>query len=325
VRSASPRWRMLRVGSGLGLTAAMLGASGGPTGCELYEGRSLDLLEGLPPSSVCEAASDCPRERALCIGGACVACANDAECSGGRPACVGGTCVECRSAAECEARQDCNTASNVCAQRCLEPSDCAGLAAVICDSELGLCVECQGDVDCAEPRAPACDRGGRCVECTSPEHCGDDKPACDVSARRCVECLDDSGCADGVCDLREHRCVECRSDEHCPAGSCDVASRRCRVPCASPGDCDPMRPLCEPETGLCVQCSAEANCTDPKKPACNADARCVECTTDAQCALAGKPVCVLSIERCGECTRPEHCPSGSCELETARCLPAPAP
>jgi len=68
-------------------------------GCNLYEGRSLDLF---PPAGdvlvECRVSSDCERDRPYCAGGSCVRCLLDANCDRRHPACVGNACVECRSA-----------------------------------------------------------------------------------------------------------------------------------------------------------------------------------------------------------------------------------
>lgn len=321
--SAASRCRALA--AALGRAAA--GLLSIAVGCEIYEGRSIDLFADSDLALECREPIECPRERALCSRGGCVECLSSADCPGGKPTCDEGRCVECTQASHCASTENCNTALSTCALRCSEPSDCAGQAAVLCSADLALCIECRLDADCTEPRAPACDRGGRCVECTQASHCPEDKPACNLWAARCVECTSDTDCDGRVCDGRDNRCVECKVDQDCPGGSCDGASRSCRFPCTAPGDCDLRHPQCDADTGLCVECLSESDCSDPRKPVCRADRRCAECSGDADCTEPGKPACVAATGKCAECTRPEQCAAGaSCDLEAARCVPMmPAP
>jgi hypothetical protein len=129
-----------------------------------------------------------------------------------------------------------------------------------------------------------------------------------------------------VCDAREARCVECTSDPDCAAGTCDVERHRCRLPCTGPQDCEPRKPICD-DAGLCVECSPDAACTDPKRPACTPERQCVECLSDEHCTEPGRRACRNATQRCGGCTRDEHCGSEQrCDLMAARCVPsAPVP
>jgi hypothetical protein len=306
----------LRAGFCLGVAACC---------CNLYEGRTLELFPGVDGTSVeCRSAADCPRDRAFCAGGGCRQCLIDTDCGRGKPACVGNACVECRSAGDCASNQSCNSVLSSCALTCGAPSDCAGQPASRCSSELDLCVQCLSDVDCTEPPKPACESGGRCVECRDDGHCPPERPSCNSATRECVECVDSSDCAGRVCDTREARCVDCLEDADCDGGTCERG--RCRVPCAGAADCDPMRPVCDSASGLCVECSAGEDCGDPRRRACNLDRQCVECTSDADCNAPGKPACIIARQRCGECTRDEHClETMHCDLPAARCAPLPGP
>lgn len=300
--------------------------AGGACCCNLYEGRSLDVFaEAVEPGAECRDDLQCPRERAYCARGACVECVVDTDCREPRkPACVGNTCVECRSASDCAMNEGCNDVLSACAPACDSPSGCAGQRASRCSNELDVCVECLSDADCTEPRRPACDRGGVCVECLGDTHCTPDRPSCRLSTRSCVECTDSSQCGDGrVCDARDARCVECSSDADCENGTCDTERRRCEAPCAGPLDCGGRRPLCNP-AGLCVECSPEVACPDPRRPACTAEQQCVECLSDEHCTDAAKPACLAVTQRCGECTSDAHCgPERRCELAAARCVGGP--
>lgn len=294
--------------------------------CNLYEGRTLELFPA--PDAIenpCGSPSTCPRERPVCAAGTCVECAVDTDCGPARPTCFGGVCVECGSAVDCAANQGCNDLLHACAPLCAEPGDCAGQAQSRCDLTLDLCVQCLADVDCVEPRNPACDLGGRCVECTGDASCPPDRPSCLPGSDTCVECVDSSGCAGQVCDTRENRCVECLVDADCELGTCDVERHRCRQPCTGPADCEPRRPVCDTASGLCVECDVSVACQDPRRPACSPERQCVECSGDEHCTMPGKPACIMARQRCGECTRDEHCPAMQrCDLPAARCTPMPA-
>jgi Cys-rich repeat protein len=292
--------------------------------CSLYEGRTLEFFaDPSDPSVECRSASECTRERKFCVGGACRECLVDGDCGRDRPICVSNVCVECSTSSHCASGQGCNEVLSTCAFACSEASDCAGQALIHCSSELDLCVQCLDDGDCSEPRNPACDRGGRCVECMDASHCPPDRPSCDVPSRRCVECADSSACDGRVCDPRNHRCVECLSDADCGAGTCDVERRRCIQPCAGGADCDPKRPICD-ATRSCIECETREHCPDSRRPACTPEHQCVECLTQADCTEPGKPACLMTSQRCGECTGPEHCSeSQRCDLVAARCVPLP--
>jgi hypothetical protein len=153
-------------------------------GCNLYEGRSLDLF---PPAGdvlvECRVSSDCERDRPYCAGGSCVRCLLDANCDRRHPACVGNACVECRSADNCEAGQACNSVLNTCAPECSEPNACAGPDTAHCSLELGVCVQCASDEDCREPKDSVCGRGGRCVGCRADGGCAADAGATEPPPR----------------------------------------------------------------------------------------------------------------------------------------------
>jgi Cys-rich repeat protein len=313
------RYRVLLMAARAGLCSSIAALC-----CNLYEGRTLELFPELDgPIVECSAPGDCPHERQRCERGACVECVLDSDCGRGKPACAANVCVECRAAEHCASNQACNDQLSTCALRCAQPSDCAGQAASRCSSELGLCVQCLSDPDCSEPRAPACDRGGRCVECLDDRNCPPDRPSCQLGTRACVECTDSSDCAGRVCDPRDSRCVDCLSDADCDAGTCDV-DRRCHLPCTAPSDCDGKKPLCDLATGLCTECDTNEACRDPIRPACSPERQCVECMADADCTTPGKRACITARQRCGECTRDEHCPETMhCDLPAARCAPSP--
>jgi hypothetical protein len=292
-------------------------------GCELYEGRSLDLFRRAPDESVeCTTSGDCPMDRTYCVRGACVACLVDADCPRPNPACVGNSCVECRRPSDCAMNQSCNSVLNRCALTCSEASECAGRAETVCSGDLNLCVQCLADTDCTEPKRPVCSSGGRCAECHADAQCPPDRPYCDLDGFKCVECLGATACDGRLCDGRDGRCVDCLSDADCgPAGRCDPGPRRCQEPCGNTRACSGRRPICEPRASKCIECMTAADCTEPRRPSCSASGQCVQCLSDTDCTEPNKPACITASERCGECTRDEHCPTDAhCDLAAARCV-----
>ncbi|MCA9708071.1 MAG: right-handed parallel beta-helix repeat-containing protein [Myxococcales bacterium] len=93
-------------------------------------------------------------------------------------------------------------------------------------------------------------------------------------------------------------------------------------------DCpDAAAPLCEPDSGECVSCSAVADgdgaCAqlDPATPLCVGD-RCVACTADDPLVCDQQLlVCDDDTHACVPCGEHEECGSGACELALGRCFP----
>jgi Cys-rich repeat protein len=166
------------------------------------------------------------------------------------------------------------------------PNDAAGV------------VPCRGDGGCGASGG-VCDNG-RCVECTSDLQCGRFAPQCDQSSNRCVECLTSS---------------------HCLVGTCDPVHRTCGNYCTSNADCTAyIARICDPGSGICVQCRADADCAgsfDPAARLCVLGA-CIECAKNADCS-GSRPYCGLG-GRCSECLQSSQCPSGRvCDYVEGRC------
>jgi hypothetical protein len=154
-----------------------------------------------------------------------------------------------------------------------------------------------------------------CSDCPEPE-CSQDLD-CPVTAPVCLEekctpCSDSAACSaradTPACDPASGGCVECTSAD---AAKCSTDSKVCK-------------------TGgtTCIACNAAADCTDPNKPICEADA-CRACTADADCTFAGK-VCRESTGQCVECepnaadATQENCSNGkACDPGTFTCTGAP--
>jgi hypothetical protein len=143
--------------------------------------------------------------------GACVECVVDAHCAEtGFARCDAATqrCVECGLDADCTSDEGCEPFSRRCVQRCNEDAEC-GDPTLACDSERGLCFECEEDDECERsPRGPRCLRGGSsCAECLEDDDWQSGR--CDALRGVCVQCLDAFDCdADDLCDPESHRCAE---------------------------------------------------------------------------------------------------------------------
>ena len=131
------------------------------------------------------------------------------------PSCVTEACVACRDEGRCEAGLLCHPQRGLCVPPCTSGADCDAAADTpICtgtaDSVIGVCVECETDLDCVSDDLPACDATGACVECTTNEHCADqgsNRNVCNAESALCVECVtaadcdsDNPVCVDGECE-----------------------------------------------------------------------------------------------------------------------------
>jgi hypothetical protein len=64
------------------------------------------------------------------------------------------------------------------------------------------------------------------------------------------------------------------------------------------GACVGNRPVCDPETAMCVECLADIDCKNPSKPGCLLSThRCEDCSKNAQCP-ADKPMCDVQKGQC---------------------------
>ncbi len=151
-------------------------------------------------------------------------------------------CIECRDISDCD-DGTALCAFGQCVAGCNEEDDCRDEWRRHCDEERGICVECEGNYDCAEYR-----------------------PFCDERLGVCVECFDNGDCYDHPEELRvcvQFRCQQCRDDHDCSAfdqdrQSCDTETHECVV-CVNDYDCfdefgrGSQRAVCE--YSECVPCS----------------------------------------------------------------------
>ncbi len=147
--------------------------------------------------------------------------------------------------------------------------------------------------------------------CTSSSDCDGAKDLCEVEVLRCVGCIDDGDCqADKpACNYREGECRECTDDRYCSGNEpvCDTVKQTCQPRCTKEGDCRTKElPECDLETGRCIACRADADCSDRKKPVCDPNGVCVACSKDVPCGEKNR-VCIAPQGECEECAAASDC------------------
>ena len=149
--------------------------------------------------------------------------------------------------------------------------------------------------------------GGLCAAgCRSPM-------VCDATIG-CVECTND-----GACPTAKPRCVRgtcsvCASNDDCPSSihACSPTDHACHVACG-PGSsvtCD-KGTQCDPKSGACVVCIADADCAGTDHPLCDPERKiCVACVSNGHCASSA-PICARGQGECVQCVTNGNCPSTS--------------
>lgn len=101
--------------------------------------------------------------------------------------------------------------------------------------------------------------------------------------------------------------------------------------CTADSECtDPKRPRCDGR-GSCVACLVDGDCRDPAKPICFTEGQetastvpaapprytCVECSTDADCTRdPARALCAAARGKCVECVSDSDCIAGDrCESD----------
>jgi hypothetical protein len=107
----------------------------------------------------------------------------------------------------------------------------------------------------------------------------------DTATTAAAGCLADDACAEPTPFCVEGECVPCSLAPD-PAAACQSA--------------DPARPLCAPERGRCVACTAD----------------------DATACTGVTPVCDVPSGTCVGCSFHAQCPASACHIEEGGCLPA---
>ncbi|MBN2573332.1 MAG: hypothetical protein JXP73_02090 [Deltaproteobacteria bacterium] len=114
-------------------------------------------------------------------------------------------------------------------------------------------------------------------------------------------CAIDRDCSAPTPYCLDNRCVACRTSAECQGGTPICSAAHACVSCAqAPASCPASAPVCEPSSGRCVECVANADCKAPTQPICDgASHACVPCTRDEQCAGGGPAVCLYHLD--GRC------------------------
>jgi hypothetical protein len=152
----------------------------------------------------------------------------------------------------------------------------------------------------------ACSSGPTCPEGTAPS---EDAGLC--RAIRDAEAVD--AAADGA---PEAKVPDAGRDAGRPLDAGSDAG-----PCG--GACTRTVPVCDPETGACVECTEASHC-DGDTPACDPEThRCVACAEDSDCSDAAAPACALDTNTCVACTDDDDCTdpaAPACDTDTHSCV-----
>ncbi|MCG3172818.1 MAG: hypothetical protein GMKNLPBB_00977 [Myxococcota bacterium] len=299
-----------------------------PTGLSCFRGRCLEKSE-LRDLGLCSEDSDCPTGRVCRF----LQCVNPDEIP---PADAGSSPLPGSDAGQsgqpdakeegCQSHRDCGI-DRVCRERqCLRPGDCKGNNDCpvnwACQADSLQCVrvvECGEDLDC-QPYAPRtkCTAEGRCIDPNPPP------PEC-TSNENCDPVNTDRKCASGKCVPAQ----TCRTiPSICAAGEiCDRTQGRCaaNARCSANADCaaDPRLAVCNPASGKCVECLANAECGFGRQ--CNLtsltceDSPVIKCKQDRDCPSTGKKKCHPNLLECVECLSSPDCPVGVCNLVSLAC------
>ena len=127
---------------------------------------------------------------------------------------------------------------------------------------------------------------------------------CSAEGTGCVSCNTSADCVqnlDGaLCDVATHTCGDCTVNSDCGGRErvCDAAARprRCVSGCEGSEDCrNAAGKVCDASYAGTVGTSPQHG-------------RCIECSATADCdGHVNGPFCDLEKQRCGACTKDEHC------------------
>lgn len=298
-----------------------MGDAGAATVCDTLSHRCVECVGNQNCSGD---TGVCKRDEANSRRNTCVECTDDTTCGPTSPICDerSNDCTSiCQSAADCTGdKKACNTTRNICVE-CTDNSTCATGNELLCDTESNLCVECLNDVPCAGD-GKVCDlESHTCVACQLNEQCPTtDAPFCETESHECVQCLNDQQCTTGTASRcnSAHLCTGCTDNSQCEGGA-QCRSGVC-VECTTGAHCtDVARPVCETSEGKCVGCLNNAQCrneeaahceVDPDAPA-NALYTCVGCVGNQDCTGDGKdlpPFCdTVRGGICSECLGEADC------------------
>lgn len=122
--------------------------------------------------------------------------------------------------------------------------------------------------------------------------------------------INNSTAADGAADSARDAVADARADAS-PMCMCTTAKPVCLpesgtcVQCTASDKtaCGAATPVCDTAASACVECLSNTDCQDPTKSVCGADHTCKACSDHAGCGhLASTPACELSSKTCVACT-----------------------
>ncbi|GAB4565499.1 MAG: hypothetical protein Tsb0020_16430 [Haliangiales bacterium] len=201
-------------------------------------------------------------------------------------------------------------------------------------NEAALCAPCDTALYCGPScspcgaDAPFCENLNgeyQCIQCRGTEDCPTGSE-CDPETNTCqeYECTEDEDCLRGeICVDR--LCVVCDTSSQCAGNSCNCC------PSGENGQQMSCLPLGADEAPVCVECTANADCSDGvcdlstgqcvdsllpnHRPECCGD-NCVACPDDAPYCLASQ----IGGAACGECRSDMDCADGNFCM-SGQCLP----
>lgn len=193
---------------------------------------------------------------------------------------------------------------------CNQPGGClALLSAAVCDVANRRCIAGCTETEGCKEFVPYCKNNTR-VTCLDNSHCTSEpsRPYCGTGGA-CVQCLESTDCASNA---KGHRCnngfCDCGSPADCPADNL-CADGSCIPKCLSDDNCNGG--TCIKETGACLQCTSDAQCTGSWSSHCDLATNNCSCMgNNAYCAYPF-PVCWQN-NRCG-CDTAADCGGKPCE------------
>lgn len=255
---------------------------------------------------------------------------------------LNGKCVECLEDNNClnPAEPFCTEDTGVCSP-CLVNDDCHHPDFNQCNDLLGTCASCLSNEDCEQHSYGKQCRRGTCA-CITNEDCKADITwgnICDTTNGYCG-CKSSEDCKQNTHGVRcepDFKVCSCQDDNDCtlsPYTKCaftyaGVKLKNCRKPCTTDDDCvDTLGlPKCKKDTGRCVACREDQDCSGTT-PFCYAPSGiCVECRDNTHCAQNTnfKFTCDYG-EGCVECLTNEDCGPASlgktCDNKMCMCFGA---
>ena len=248
-------------------------------------GATIQGLDSTFCVAACKTDTDCKASTApICdtTSGKCIACKQDADCKADyAPYCdtTLKACVECTGSTHCAANM-LGTACVAGSCACDTDNDCKGA-----NPWGNKCVTKQGQ-DGTNYKACGCDAGTDCTDNANGPSCFDKFQKCSCTTK--TDCTKGSltACAPPYADAEYSHCqAACATDTDCKASGlekCNTQTGIC-VGCLGDGDCTSDAPICDDTSKMCVGCRDDNDCKDADAPFCDAG-QCGECRGNADCA-----------------------------------------